>query len=599
LKLEELKSRISKLLTGFGLKSNYLSEHDYLLYPVVLTCSDAFTDEIEFTAKHVVKEMKENANIPRSLDTETKQKHWEALLKTASFRNLIQMNVENISSPQAATRLEALQALNLIGANDSDSLLAVARQIDPKIETDEEVRKQARELIQARRPKDSATCNYIIDFLDQSDSNTQSELAYLMQSIQPTDPKDLQLIIERLIKGTQNQNLQYYSAIMLGNLGISDITTLKSLVSLHWNSTDPYVSALAAIILIGINKNLLSEIGIQESDIRATLLSYLEGPVKDLRRIIIHGLADLGDGPNDISILLALLRHPGVKNERLDAISGRRAQFAENLAKRATPANYSTPADPKVVSQLLEALLDTYQPYGTEVAEALVKTGTQDAKVIRALLDALDNQKILDKMKLNWNVAIVLGGLMKTAQSPYRSDADLALLKMLDNTDTQFYALKNIPKMKPNNPKIFSILINKLNSARHSSRQLYLDALSRMDPTSSENLDSLFQTDTLSTQEIVKVFEQTDFSDPQIRLNLVQALNSQNKNVRLNAAQLLRKAPNREQLHPSIIAYVSPQSQCAHPIDEVMPGKLFPEVLEELRKSLKTEPLQQPEQPKE
>lgn len=209
-----LKNQLTELNASL---SQYLEKNPSLTYPAAYFCSDAFsTENIDETAKYMLKHIKENANGNFYFDTSQLffiiEKHGLELNNTERIRKFKENMLSHLQDPDPETREKALYSLRKIRANDPNVSLTIL-QVALR-DTDSNVRNSAIIALDPIKPVDSKILSEISQTLRNTDKNVRSMALQALSKNYPTDPKihsDISLALRNTDKNVRLMALEALS----------------------------------------------------------------------------------------------------------------------------------------------------------------------------------------------------------------------------------------------------------------------------------------------------------------------------------------------------------------------------------------------------
>lgn len=184
--------------------SHYLDKNPNVIYPGILSCSDAFsTKNIDETAKYMIKQLKKTNG--RSYTNESKwspiiESHLPELNHTKRFEQLREQMLTQLQDHDALLRVTALNYLGTLKPSEPNIHLKISHSLQ---DSDPKVRQSALNALKVINPSHPKIHLKIADSLEDPDSFVRSAALSALQAIKPSDT-DIHLKISHSLQDSDS-----------------------------------------------------------------------------------------------------------------------------------------------------------------------------------------------------------------------------------------------------------------------------------------------------------------------------------------------------------------------------------------------------------
>jgi len=502
LTVDEYERELRSLMSAFGLAGNFLDTHEYLIYPAITKCSDAFTAKAERVAPFFLKDLKENIyqNLAGIKWDEFIQ-HRPILLRTKVFIDFVNQKLLDLESLTETdeNRSKSAQALAKVAISEPkvkevltkalahDTSHGVRTTICQTIDeydgediqmallkalksSSNELSHCAENKLAGMQSPSSSVSQALAKMLKietKEDENAISAVVRVIKQVKFTDPKGLAIIVELLKEPYYKTEKSVVEVLEF--LNPEDFETRAHVLKLlsdpergtrskadgvltKWNPVEPQMIEEIFKLL----RNHDDPLG------RASAAHLLGG----LNPI---GHASLGESGKDvqlkINLLLATLLDPNIEpNQNVRAAAASALQ--QNQFKLSLSAD--------IQQKLILALNDPDANVRSNVAEAVLATKPNDLSLLLALLKQRDNKKIYS------GVGQCLLKIVAPNSGDANVDPDIILpltTALLDPLyDAGFELSSALIATKSKDPKLISTLVRGLGASSKNESQRSIDS---------------------------------------------------------------------------------------------------------------------------
>jgi hypothetical protein len=257
------ENQVQLSLSEMGLATDYLKGHPHLIYPGLVRCQDAFSqDWIDRTSKLIVKDMKESETfLPEEINLfSLKEEDRKALFQSGPFTKYLEKNVQKLEDQDLLVRYNALTALGAIKPSDARIHSTIAERLKDKNFV---IRSTALYVLGIIKPSDARIHLAIAERLEDKIPDVRSKALDALGEIKPSDARIHAAIAECLKDFVVRLNALY----VLGEVKPSDVR-IHAAIAEHLKDQDSGVRYFALSALVKIKPS--------DTKIRSAIAEFLK-----------------------------------------------------------------------------------------------------------------------------------------------------------------------------------------------------------------------------------------------------------------------------------------------------------------------------------